>query len=159
MCSSFSHLFLQQLTVDKPRFAVGKAAWGAGVDVAGGQDVHHVFVLSGLSGDILSGSFGRRGLPLGLDWKIFISIFLWIIQFWFIKRWDLLTYAFYILQAFLSDDWKLNTLDPVCFLDTRSDQVRDTGEAKVLPHFLFKRAKDSEDHNKGKAKTCKMVLK
>lgn len=50
---STSHLFLQQFTVDEPRFAVGEAASRARVHVAGGQDGHHVFILPGLSGDIL----------------------------------------------------------------------------------------------------------
>ena len=48
-----SHLFLQRLAGDEPRFAVGEAGGRAGVDVAGGQDALHVFVLPGLSGDIL----------------------------------------------------------------------------------------------------------
>lgn len=39
--------------MDKPRFAVGEAASRAGFYVGGGQDGHHVFILSGLSGDIL----------------------------------------------------------------------------------------------------------
>lgn len=53
---SISHLFLQQLTVDELRFAVGEAASRAGVDVAGGQDGHHVFILPGLSRDMLEQS-------------------------------------------------------------------------------------------------------
>lgn len=53
---SISHLFLEQLTVDEPRFAVGEAASRAGVDVAGVQDGHHVFIFPGLSGDILEQS-------------------------------------------------------------------------------------------------------
>lgn len=50
---STSHLFLQQLTVDEPRFAVCEAASRAGVHVARGQGGHHVFILPGLNGDIL----------------------------------------------------------------------------------------------------------
>ena len=53
---SASHLFLQQLTLDKPRFTVGEAASRAGVEVAGIQDGHHVFILPGLSGDIMEQS-------------------------------------------------------------------------------------------------------
>lgn len=50
---SVPHLFLQQLAVDNARLAVGEAASRASVDVAGGQDVHHVFILPGLRGDVL----------------------------------------------------------------------------------------------------------
>lgn len=51
-----SHLFLQQLTVDEARLAVSEAAGRAGVDVAGREDGQHVFILPGLSGDILEQS-------------------------------------------------------------------------------------------------------
>lgn len=54
-----SHLFLQQLTVDKARLGVCEAASRAGVDVAGGKDGHHVFILSGLSGNILEQSWKK----------------------------------------------------------------------------------------------------
>lgn len=50
------HLFLQQLAVDEARLGVCEAASRAGVDVAGGKDGHHVFILPGLSGDILKQS-------------------------------------------------------------------------------------------------------
>lgn len=42
--------------MDEARLAVGEAASRAGVDVAGGQDVQHVFILPGLRGDILEQS-------------------------------------------------------------------------------------------------------
>lgn len=51
-----AHLFLEQLTVDKPWFGVGKAACRACVKVAGGQDIHHVLILPGLCRDVLEQS-------------------------------------------------------------------------------------------------------
>lgn len=51
------HLFLQQLAVDKLKFAVGEAASRACVNVTGGQDGHHVIILPGLSNDVLEQSW------------------------------------------------------------------------------------------------------
>lgn len=52
-----SDLFLQLLTVNEPRFGVGEAARGVGVEVTGSEDGLHVLELPRLIGDVLEQSW------------------------------------------------------------------------------------------------------